>query len=809
MTPPVPLPVADFSGRDESAQDWDRRDWLVVALLGALVLIYFAPLTTGGRILSSVSGDVASEWLWKRGFLGETLAKGRIPFWNPHLMAGTPFLASGQSAIFYPPNLLFAFLPVGMVLNFQMIAHFWFGVAATYGLGRRLGRSRPAAFVAALVFGFSGFAVLHWWAGHLVFVLEWPWLPVMVWAWLNAVSSRRLVSGPALILAAALAMQFLAGHPQMVYMSLLVLAVLHCGWLFHFGTPDKVGMLRATASVGLALMLAGLLCGIQAYPTLLYSAETVRAGNAPMAYYEAGSQPVQDLITYGAPWAFGGRPGGQKYTGGESHWEVCGFVGVTTLLLALGALANWRSCPPYHRACLALCVLGGFLALGANSGLFPMLHRWFPGFGLFRNPGRFLFVAAFGWSQLASLGLDRLSWNSAEERKLVRKGLGIAAAAILAGTVGYLTIFWRGGESAVFRGMMLTRMPYVSPKDLTPEVLSALFRSFETAMLAAGASAVAGLGLMALAGSGMARRVAPVLLAGCVGVELLVFGWPYRTSFSPQSIKWPAEITTPLHNAGDSWRIGIEGLSVDQCQAMGTGVQSVWGNEPTASYRYGQAILRSQKVAFTLPPPSLSTATTSPLTQSLGMRFLLRRKRADAPTPAAGWSRIARKDTLSLYETTGAMPMYYVATEARVTTDPLTEVNALGFDPAREVLIEDVPPGMGSGNVTGLPAPHIKVIGSNRPESIIIQAEMPAAGWLVMMDQLLPGWTATVDGLPAKLYRANAVGRALPLLSGSHTVNLSYSAPGFSVGAVMTCIGGGLWLAGLLWTRRRRQKAPS
>ncbi len=55
---------------------------------------------------------IAQYYPW-RVFYASSMSHGHIPLWNPHQFCGTPFLANGQSAVLYPPNLLFlVFSPI-------------------------------------------------------------------------------------------------------------------------------------------------------------------------------------------------------------------------------------------------------------------------------------------------------------------------------------------------------------------------------------------------------------------------------------------------------------------------------------------------------------------------------------------------------------------------------------------------------------------------------------------------------------------------------------------------------------------------
>lgn len=66
-----------------------------------------------------------------------------------------------------------------------------------------------------------------------------------------------------------------------------------------------------------------------------------------------------------------------------------------------------------------------------------------------------------------------------------------------------------------------------------------------------------------------------------------------------------------------------------------------------------------------------------------------------------------------------------------------------------------------------------------RPDSLTIQAQLDAPGYLVMSDLIAPGWKASVDGQPTPLIPVNIVHRGIALGPGEHTVRLWYLPPGF------------------------------
>ena len=51
------------------------------------------------------------------------------------------------------------------------------------------------------------------------------------------------------------------------------------------------------------------------------------------------------------------------------------------------------------------------------------------------------------------------------------------------------------------------------------------------------------------------------------------------------------------------------------------------------------------------------------------------------------------------------------------------------------------------------------------------------------------GWTALVDGKPAKIYQANSMFMGLPLEAGTHEIELVYKTPGGKIGTGITEMG--------------------
>ena len=117
---------------------------------------------------------IAQFYPW-RLFAADTLRSGYLPLWNPYQFCGTPFVANSQSAVFYPPNLLFTVLPTMRAFGVSAILHLAMAGWFTYLLLRRLNCSEIAALLGGVVFAFSGWQIA--WLQLPTFLATSCWIP--------------------------------------------------------------------------------------------------------------------------------------------------------------------------------------------------------------------------------------------------------------------------------------------------------------------------------------------------------------------------------------------------------------------------------------------------------------------------------------------------------------------------------------------------------------------------------------------------------------------------------------------------------
>jgi hypothetical protein len=161
-----------------------------------------------------------------------------------------------------------------------------------------------------------------------------------------------------------------------------------------------------------------------------------------------------------------------------------------------------------------------------------------------------------------------------------------------------------------------------------------------------------------------------------------------------------------------------------------------------------------------------------------------------------GWQRVLSSD-VKIYENTTVQPRAFVAHRAINVADDiwgteeaLVAMRESAFDPARTVII--------SGDLASVENPSTPSrarITAYEAEQIVMQVEAAAPGYLVLTDAFYPGWTATINGEPAPLQRADVMFRAVPVPAGSSEVVIAYR-PAWLPGALI--VGGVAWLLVLL-----------
>ncbi|GAB4406903.1 MAG: hypothetical protein Kow00123_19660 [Anaerolineales bacterium] len=780
------------------------RRWQDAAGVGVLVLaaaLVSWDVLFRGRVL--YWGTASLQFVPWHQLAADAIRSGHAPLWTHALGNGAPLLANLQSAVLYPPNLLYLIMPTAQAMSVLFALHLALAGLFAYLLARAW-RLRPAsALVAGLAYGLAGFAVSRSQFGSMT--SAYPWLSASV------LMAERLFRRPSLRravgLALALAVFLCAGHAQMLYYALLVLGgyAVWRGWVGISSTRRARGSVVAAGWLTLAVALGVLLAAAQALPTAELLAQSQRPGGPDYERAMAYSLWPWHLLAFLAPDLFG-NPARANYWGYANYWEDCGFIGVLPLLLAVmagaAAIRRWFRRKPPHPAqadggpatptptgfLLVVAVVALFMALGSHSPLYLLAYRWFPGIAWFQAPARFLFVYTFAAAMLAGFGAERI----APSRRWV--------------FWGRLTL--AGGLAAAAMLLVLQAVPPFGESTFP----AALLRLAVTA---------AGIGAWAAAcpTRGDPRRVAAWRWAVAVIalVELATFGRPLIPTAPQSAFAGEADIPAFLRETSGTARILTTDAYEYNTMFAGFTRFADFGPQGEATVRALRASLLPNLCAL----EGLETASNyDPL---LLARHAELRARAEAATGDAqkrllglmnvryvvaraapdGWRVVQDSPGMVIAENDAVFPRVRVVSCARQVRAPDEWDRILRDGDFRPdcAWLETAP-----AIATDAAQAGTVLSWAASPNGLTVRARTDGPAYLVLSETYHQGWRAWDNGAPAPVLRANYAFMAVPLAqAGEHVVELRF-APASSAAGCAVSGAALLFAAGtLLWPAVRRR----
>jgi hypothetical protein len=736
------------------------RDAAVLALpFLFLTLVLFAGLlfAQSGVAITHAGGDLTSQFRYWNQFGFSQLRQGHIPLWNPHTYAGYPFFGNWQTALLYPINWLNLFLPWYVAVNWVVAIHFFLTGWFT-SLWCRYRKISPIGSILAGVIAVGGGGYfLHIYAGHITFVCAAAWSPLIFlcvdgmvrepnWWWVRLGTI-------------AVAFQILAGFPQIVYYTALLAGIYTLLQLPRASRPifPIAGLL--VIAIGAVSIAA-----VQIAVGLDTAADSVRGGGATYALASQYPLTLENIATLVMPHYLGDMSDFHPYYGRWFLWEGCIFVGSSGLCLALLGMFDNKNRDSRHAT--ILCILAFILALGPYTFLFPILYKYVPLYGNFRDSGRFGFFVTLFLGVLAGYGYDRLRLRFVPRPWLAILFLlpGLAAIAFslwmsqhpalndkLWDTV--MDRLWATGQT------MLPARVHIDPKyrQSVPDYTNRQF-------LFAGASLMLVGVLLFLIPR---RRWAASVLAVLAAIEILAFD---IHNFDTQlaDIHMPANWRAEIASVPRDQRVYIPSLIfIDSGAAWGH--NDIWGYDPFMPRRYAEFMAMTQGKDPDTTGYDMGIHKLSPLLKMVRLGVYVNEHkpatRISDPLPEAQ----------IVYE--------WNLTPTRAQT--FSAMQAPSFDPSKTVLLETPPNPL--PNPTGGPA--AVSITHQTTDSMEITANLPKPGILLITDAYAKGWRAReANGADDKILPADWILRGIPLSAGSHTIELTYAPRSFTIGLIISSL---------------------
>ncbi|MCF8033516.1 MAG: YfhO family protein [Desulfarculaceae bacterium] len=422
----APAPQEQAASRAPSALAWTLAGALLVVILPWLQRwLYLVPELDHRLFLGRDFLELAAQ----RAYFYRGLLDGKLLLWDPLMVIGLPFM-DYLFDLFNPLSLINAFfLEEGLLradyLQVVLTAHCSLAGLGAFLLGRQLSLGRAAATVMGVVMGCMGMVVAH--SEHSM-MIQTLWQAPFVFLFLHrARTGRGLVN--AAWAGVFLGWSFMGGIPQIFYY-LGVAATLY----ILYAAVEEFSRAGWRPAWRLALgpyLLMGLAALLFALPNLIHLA--LAALNDPVGVHDAsalyGSRRLAFISQGSGGWWIIPHFLAPKLLGG--HAENTAYVGVLPLALALMAVAWVRRQEAGFWKLLGL--LGLVLMMGASMGLHKVLVSLLPGYYLFRETVRWMFLLHLALLVLAGFGLHWLLHRAREaELATLRRFLAVLAT-ILAG----------------------------------------------------------------------------------------------------------------------------------------------------------------------------------------------------------------------------------------------------------------------------------------------------------------------------------------------------------------------------------------
>ena len=800
-------------------------DVLAVVFFALLAFAYFYPADVENRVLTQ--GDISAGIGAGQEAADYLHRTGERTRWTNALFSGMPTYQlapsyNSTSTLTWVEKAYHLWLPDNVWYLFVYLLGF-------YILLRAFNFRQSLAALGSILWAFSTYFLIIIAAGHLWKVMALAYLPPMIAGIVLAYRGKYLWG--LVVTGIFAAMEIHSNHVQMTYYYLIPILFMVIAFAIEALREKRLAhLLKATAACLIGGLLGVLINLSNLYHTWEYSKETMR-GKSELAQKDDGNQTGSGLTrSYITDYSYGigetwtllvpNTKGGtsMRVLGdnesvkkeGDSHffnvgdgqrvpysymfsqmpqyWEesmepgangTMGPVYVGAFVVFLFILALFIVKGPMKWALLAATVLSIMLAWGKNfMPLTNLFIDFVPMYAKFRAVESILVVAEFCIPLLAMLGLKQVVDTVSEGKET--KGLlkSIYAAFALTGGACLLfalmpTLFFSfttGAEAEQFAQML--------PQGEVSSFIASLSKARQSVFVADcwRSLAIIVIGTLVLL-LYRARKLKTLPMVAIIGVLCLADLWLVNKRYLNDAMFKPKREQQHIRPLTDADRTILEDKSLDYRVLNLTGNtfnenetsyyhKSVGGYHAAKLRRYQDLIetyisneMKQVMEAVNKYQGDLSQAPADSICPVLNMLntkyFLAPKQNMSIPNPHAqgnAWFVDC---------------MEYVD-DAQAEMDGLYQVD-LRHEAVADRQFQEV-----LGEAMAADSTATAVLTSYEPNQLKYTVSSQKGGIVVFSEIYYPGWTATIDGKPAELGRANYVLRALRVDGGQHEVVLSF-----------------------------------
>jgi hypothetical protein len=777
-------------------------DLLAIAAL-ALMLGWFCDgMIFGNQI--PIFRDLGAYFYPIKFSAAEAIKNGELPLWDRHMATGFPLMAGIQSAVFYPPSLMFVVLPFFTAIQLTFLFHYSVAALGSYLLLRSWKYPIYVSLIGAVLFTFGGTTVsLSNLLNHFQSAV---WLPFAILSWERALIVRRWTNF--LGFTVVLFSQLVAGSPEMFAISLILIVVdtvrlRQEGEIASLGKALTIIVATNTAVIGLAM--------VQLLPTAELILQSRRDQAIPAVEALSWSLVPSSLVGLLLPTVEADTSlslGFRRLFSQEVPLLISHYLGIVAFL----GICSWM----YHgsrkeRVCLiGLLTISLALAFGSFTPVYPFLFDRIGLLQIVRFPEKF-FCLAFAVLLFASVrGLWELNKN-----KNLRSSCIIAVSILGAWSAVYFFLRWK-------TPLLVQFLETQSTKDValhvSAQTLASILFTLEKQIAI---SFIIALLFLLRSGHVLRPRVFQCLLVAIVFSDLSLAHKPLQflrdnalITEAPRVIEKPPADYGRLFYYPPGSSLHPSYLSVLASPSFNQSTQLTFNNLlPNAGLLFGfeyfqdiDALARRSYSDFLVFANPLPRERRNKLLGALNVRYLISFR--ELQIPGVKLVREFPEQFSWLYEISDPVPRAYIVSKAVYEPDArstFTRLTRDDFDPRREVILDTPRKPSYSGQVQSNVA-----ITQYENQRVVINAQLSAPGILVLTDSFYPGWKAYVNGREGQIFRANHLFRAVELPAGNQMVEFVYEPELFKIGLTISLFTAGLLVVvPLIGFFRARSRLPN
>ena len=735
-------------------------------------------------VINNINSDIVLQIYPRRLLTNAIISKGEFPLWNPSILTGTPLLADGQLALFYPPSVLFLLVPLPYAFGIYAWLNLFLAGVGTLLFAKRLAIGIFPSFISSVSYMLSGFLIT--WLQFPEFSAVMAILPWCFWIIDIALQKQKVHYWvcAAMILAIPLVTQIQIGFYIYIALSFYIVHALYKQPSWHI---RRATIIKTLLTYSIAFSLSA----IQLLPQISLSSQGQRSD---MGFVTGTSTSYfVNLLSLIFP-LIGGTPYSE-----QAWWHPhilqrpVSYTGIITLLLA--SIGLFRSSHRIVRF-FALLAIGCF-CMAISTPLAEVVAFLFPPYRQFSDQTRWFALWNFAIAMLAGLGVHSLIEGQTVKNRVNQLGFGLIAGGLAVWGLSHIALFTPQSRYAVYSSLIR--------EVLSPQIIAIISLSILMALLS------------------LYQRISVLIRMTCICLilvtDLFWYSSNYNPSVQPQTLFKPTSdlisglsaLNSP-YDLRDNLYPPTQQITFLQQQRqpfriLGGDYESLKSNINTtfglSDIRGYQSLYLAQYNRMTRlvdgkdyhqlgqGAASLHAYFTSAYQQRrllnmLNVEFIVFTPNSKNPQAYQPLELVHSSDEGTIYRNPQVLPRAWFVHQIEVIPDSVAQLDRLAdptFDPKITAIVDEPIADFDPSTTVEL-TPTV----TYAPNRVTIEAEPSSPSFLVLSDAYTPDWSVKVGDKPAKLYRTNYAFRGVLLDAGKQVIEFSYRPRSFVIGSMISAM---------------------